>query len=150
MIPFLVRPVGRTLKPTEADSYPAESLSELRHWTDSRSYTVHRLSLPAARAVLDAQAKDTLARKCRDGTGTWNASLPGCPAERSIQLFRTHESVPLDTLLGGVPGGRARVDRALAGHPLLRALWGCFKPPRCAADGVLRPTRAACPPGVEL
>ena len=41
MIPFLVRPVGRTLKPTEADSYPAESLSELRHWTDSRSYTVH-------------------------------------------------------------------------------------------------------------
>ena len=108
------------------------------------------LSLPAARAVLDAQAKDTLSRKCRDGTGTWNASLPGCPAERSIQLFRTHESVPLDTLLGGVAGGRVRVDRALAGHPLLRALWGCFKPPRCAADGVLRPTRAACPPGVEL
>ena len=127
------------------------------------------LSLPAARAVLDAQAKDTLARKCRDGTGTWNASLPGCPAERHIQLYRTrdaaqtsstpsmrlvslrrHESVPLDTLLGGVAGGRVRVDRALASHPLLRALWGCFKPPRCAADGVLRPTRAACPAGVEL
>ena len=108
------------------------------------------LSLPAARAVLDAQAKDTLAWKCRDVTGTWNASLPGCPAERSIQLYRTHESVPLDTLLGGVAGGRVRVDRALASHPLLRALWGCFKPPRCAAAGVLRPTRAACPAGVEL
>ena len=100
---------------------------------------------------------------------TWNASLPGCPAERPIQLYRTrdaaqylihaidatgslrrHESVPLDTLLGGVAGGRVRVDQALARHPLLRALWGCFKPPRCAADGVLRPTRAACPPGVEL
>ena len=126
------------------------------------------LSLPAARAVLAAQVKDTLARKCRDGTGTWNASLPGCPAERPIQLYRTrdaaqylvhaidaigslrrHESVPLDTLLGGA-AGRVRVDRALAGHPFLRALWGCFKPPRCAADGVLRPTRAACPAGVEL
>ena len=119
--------------------------------------------------MLDAQAKDTLARRCRDGTGTWNASLPGCPAERHIQLYRTrdaaqyvvhaldaigslrrHESVPLDTLLGGVAGGRVRVDRALASHPLLRAMWGCFKPPRCAADGVLRPTRAACPAGVEL
>ena len=108
------------------------------------------LSLPAARAVLDAQAKETLARKCRDGAGTWNASLPGCPAERAIQLYRTHESVPLDTLLGGVAGGRVRVDQALARHPLLRALWGCFKPPRCAADGVRRPTRAACPAGVEL
>ena len=50
------------------------------------------LSLPAARAVLDAQAKDTLARKCRDGTGTWNASLPGCPAERPIQLYRTRDA----------------------------------------------------------
>ena len=50
------------------------------------------LSLPAARAVLDAQAKDTLARKCRDGTGTWNASLPGCPAERHIQLYRTRDA----------------------------------------------------------
>ena len=108
------------------------------------------LSLPAARAVLDAQAKDTLSRKCRDGTGTWNASLPDCPAERSIQLYRTHESVPLDTLLGGVAGGRVRVDQAVARHPLLRAMWGCFKPPRCAADGVLRPTRAAYPAGVEL
>jgi len=107
------------------------------------------LSLPAARGVLDAQAKDTLAQKCRDGTGTWNASLPGCPADRHIQLYRTHESVPLDTLLGGA-AGRVRVDRALASHPLLRALWGCFKPPRCAADGVLKPTRAACPAGVEL
>jgi len=49
------------------------------------------LSLPAARAVLDAQAKDTLARKCRDGK-TWNASLPGCPAERPIQLYRTRDA----------------------------------------------------------
>jgi len=106
------------------------------------------LSLRASQAVLAAQSKNTLARKCRDGTGTYNVSLPGCPAERSIQLFRTHESVPLDTLLGGAPG-RARVDSALASHPLLRAMWGCFVPPRCASDGVLRPTRAACPPTVH-
>ena len=47
-------------------------------------------------------------------------------------------------------GDAARRARPRASHPLLRALWGCFKPPRCAADGVLRPTRAACPAGVEL
>ena len=75
-------------------------------------------------------------------------STSSTPSMRLVSL-RRHESVPLDTLLG-VAGGRVRVDRALAGHPLLRVVWGCFKPPRCAADGVLRPTRAACPAGVEL
>ena len=42
--------------------------------------------------MLDAHAKVTLALKCRDGTGTWNASLPGCPAERHIQLYRTRDA----------------------------------------------------------
>ena len=76
-------------------------------------------------------------------------STSSTPSMRLVSL-RRHESVPLDTLLGGVAAGRVRVDRALASHPLLRAMWGCFKPPRCAADGVSRPTRAACPAGVEL
>ena len=75
-------------------------------------------------------------------------STSSTPSMRLVSL-RRHESVPLDTLLGGA-AGRVRVDRALASHPLLRAMRGCFKPPRCAADGVLRPTRAACPAGVEL
>ncbi len=73
--------------------------------------------------------------------------------ELIVSCFRDLPKVPwsdfFSTLLGGA-AGRVRVDRALASHPLLRAMWGCFKPPRCAADGVLRPTRAACPAGVEL
>ena len=88
---------------------------------------------------LAEQVDNTIAQFVVDPDPTWLSPT-------ALRLIRRIPSLPnsLNAVI------TAPLDRALAGHPLLRALWGCFKPPRCAADGVLRPTRAACPAGVEL
>ena len=88
------------------------------------------LSLPAARAVLDAQAKDTLARKCRNGK-TWNVSLPGCPAERDIQLYRTRDAAQylVDAIDAIGFSSQARVGSS--GYLVRRSRWS--RPRRSSA-----------------